>query len=98
MTANPKNNPLGKVAADERKGMKRVSGLAEVAVNAGQSRVTRKKMGERGNERNGPSFHFATLVLALVAVRSTLFCYSSRLAALWKILPGVGPVVRASMV
>jgi hypothetical protein len=28
--------------------MKRVSGLGEVAVSAGQSRVTRKKMGGKG--------------------------------------------------
>ena len=33
---------------DERKGMKRVSGLAEVAVPVGQSRVMRKRMGKGG--------------------------------------------------
>ena len=35
------------------------------------------------------------LFLVFDAVRSTLFYYSSRLVVVWKILPSVGPVVRA---
>lgn len=85
------------VEADERKGMKRVSGLAEAAVPGGPITRDAQENGERGNERN-PLFRFTPiLVLAFDAVRSTRPCYSSRLAALWKILPSISLVVRASI-
>lgn len=50
--------------------MKRVSGLEEVAVSWGQSRVTRKKMGAKGGELKGMGFlgPLPMLILVLDAV------------------------------